>query len=492
MYRAWCRDYCSGIIMHQTNPPLCVDCDGTLIASDLLYEAFFLMLKQYPLGLLFLPFWLLKGKAYLKQRLAEKVKFSWETLPYRDEVIQLIQEAKSKNQQVILATASPLIWAQGISDHLKCFDKVLATSNGTNLSGKNKAKELVNLYGEQGFNYVGDNKIDLLVWQHAAGAYVVSDKINITKNLVKLSVPILKVIQPNKANLITYIKALRIHQWLKNTLIIVPLLAAHQMSAIEGLIQAAYAFIAFSLCASSVYVLNDLLDLESDRIHVRKRKRPFAACTIPIWQGMLMVPLLLIAAFSIALLLPTQFIVVLFAYFLMTLAYSIRLKRQVIVDVMMLAGLYTMRIIAGASATNIQPSFWLLAFSMFIFLSLAMVKRYSELLVTLQANKKEPAGRGYSVDDLPVLMSIGVSAGLGSVLIFALYINSPDTNQMYNNTMWLWLMPPLLLYWTSRMWMKAHRGQVDDDPVVFAAKDWQSIVVLVASGCIFAAALFLN
>jgi 4-hydroxybenzoate polyprenyltransferase len=467
--------------------PLCIDCDGTLIASDLLYEAFFLMLKQYPLGLFLLPIWLLKGKAYLKQRLAEKVTFNWETLPYREEMIKLIKDEKSNQRKIVLATASPMAWAQGIANHLNCFDEVLATSKTSNLSGSNKAAKLVELYGEKGFDYAGDNKVDLKVWQHAAGAIVVSKNNHLVNNI---SIPVLQTIKPKVSNFITYVKALRVHQWLKNMLVIIPLLAAHQIGVLESLLQVFYAFIAFSLCASSVYVLNDLLDLESDRVHIRKRKRPFAACTIPIWQGMLMIPLLLIISFSIALLLPKAFLIVLISYFIMTLAYSIKLKQQVIVDVMMLAGLYTMRIIAGAAATGIKPSFWLLAFSMFIFLSLAMVKRYSELLITLQANKNEPAGRGYTVNDLPVLMAIGVSAGLGSVLIFALYINSPDTNQMYQNTIWLWLVPPILLYWVSRIWMKAHRGQVDDDPVVFAAKDWQSIFVLIASASIFAAAFF--
>lgn len=473
--------------MVQHKHPLCIDCDGTLIATDLLYEAFFLMLKQYPIGLFLLPIWLLKGKAYLKQRLSEKITFNWETLPYRNEIITLIKEEKSNHRQIVLATASPITWAQGIANHLNCFDKVLATSETSNLSGSNKAEKLVELYGEGGFDYAGDNRVDLKVWQHAAGAIVIAKNNRLTK---KITTPVLQTIKPEHSNFITYIKALRVHQWLKNTLVIVPLLAAHEMTDFERLLQAAYAFIAFSLCASSVYVLNDLLDLESDRVHIRKRKRPFAACLIPIWQGMLMIPSLLLVAFIIACQLPKEFVIVLIAYFIMTLAYSIKLKQQVIVDVMLLAGLYTMRIIAGAAATEIKPSFWLLAFSMFIFLSLAMVKRYSELLITLQANKNEPAGRGYTVDDLPVLMAIGVSAGLGSVLIFALYINSPDTNQMYQHTIWLWLVPPILLYWVSRMWMKAHRGQVDDDPVVFAAKDWQSIFVLILSAAIFAIAIF--
>ena len=466
--------------------PLCVDCDGTLIASDLLYEAFLLMLKQYPIGLLYLPFWLLKGKVYLKERLAEKVTFNWSSLPYRDEVINLVKATREQGRPTVLATASPLAWANGIANHLGIFDTVVATEKGVNLSGNNKATQLVKLYGEKGFDYAGDSAVDKPVWHSAAGAIVVSAKSSLVSEQY---IPnIIQVIKPVSGSILVYVKALRVHQWLKNLLVTVPLLAAHQVNTLQGLWQVAYAFLAFSLCASAVYVLNDLLDLESDRQHVRKCKRPFAAGTILLWQGMLMVPLLLLGAALISLLLPKQFLLVLIAYFAMTLAYSVRLKRQVIVDVMLLAGLYTMRIIAGSAATQIKPSFWLLAFSMFIFLSLAMVKRYSELLITLQSNKKEPAGRGYSVEDLPVLMSIGVSSGIGSVLILALYINNPETNQMYPNGTWLWLMPPVMLYWISRMWMKAHRGQVDDDPVVFAARDWQSLTVLLISACIFAAA----
>ena len=468
--------------------PLCVDCDGTLIATDLLYEAFFLMIKQYPLGLLLLPFWLIKGKVYLKERLAERVTFNWESLPYRPEVLDLIKQAQEQGRKVVLVTASPIRWANGIAAHLGNFDQVLATENGVNLSGENKANHLIKLFGERNFDYAGDRPVDLHVWAHAATAIVVSSNNKLALSASQKANHV-KCIKTQRANVLVYLRALRVHQWLKNLLIVVPLLAAHQLSSFSGLVQVFYAFIAFSLCASSVYVLNDLLDLDSDRQHIRKYKRPFAACTIPLSHGMLMVPLLLGLAFSVSLLLPNRFLLVLAVYFMMTLAYSIHLKRQVIVDVMLLAGLYTMRIIAGAAATLITPSFWLLAFSIFIFLSLALIKRYSELLITLQSNKQEVAGRGYSVHDLPVSMSLGVSSGLVSVLILALYLNNPETNLMYPNSMWLWLMPPLLLYWVSRMWMKAHRGQVDDDPVVFAAKDWQSLLVLLISACIFIAAL---
>ncbi len=468
--------------------PLCIDCDGTLIRTDLLHEAVLLMLKQYPLGIFFLPFWLLKGKAYLKARIAEHVDFNWAVLPYREDIIALIQEARQEGTPVILVTASPEKWADGIAEHLGFFDDVLATRDKLNLSGKNKAQELVKLYGEHNFDYAGNAAADFPVWKAARGAIIVNNSKSFIKKARATNTNIVKIVPSKSGGFLTYIKALRVHQWLKNFLIFVPLLAAHQMNNPNSLWQAVLAFFAFSTCASVVYIINDLLDLESDRQHIRKRKRPFAACTIPVVNGVILAPLLLGVSVILSLLLPPQFILVLALYFAMTVAYSVRLKRQVIVDVMMLASLYTMRIIAGAAATNITPSFWLLAFSMFIFLSLALVKRYSELLVTLEQNKDEAPGRGYAVTDLPVLMAIGVSSSMIAVLVFAFYLNLPEVNGMYPHKRWLWLISPILLYWLSRIWMKTHRGEIDDDPIVFAVKDWQSLVVFAICACCFVAA----
>jgi 4-hydroxybenzoate polyprenyltransferase len=297
-------------------------------------------------------------------------------------------------------------------------------------------------------------------------------------------------VQVPVAGSLAFLRALRVHQWLKNMLVLVPLFAAHQVLDSPSLYRVFLAFLAFSLCASAVYLLNDLLDLEADRQHIRKRNRPFAAALIPIWQGLMMVPLLLGMVIFLCTHLPIAFSAVLFVYFTMTLAYSLRLKRQVIVDVMLLAALYTMRIIAGAVATTVTPSFWLLAFSMFVFLSLAIVKRYSEMFVMLQQQKLTAAGRGYRVSDLPVLASIGVSAGIAAVLVLALYINDPETARLYPGKIWLWLVPPLMLYWVSRVWMKTCRGEIDDDPVIFAIKDWQSLAVgALLSGCFVLAAL---
>ena len=282
---------------------------------------------------------------------------------------------------------------------------------------------------------------------------------------------------------------IRVHQWLKNLLILVPLLAAHRLTSLHSVGIATLGFMAFSFCASSAYVLNDVLDVESDRQHARKRNRPIAAGQVPVNQALIMGLVLLLAAAWLALSVSVPFALILGIYFVMTSAYSLRLKRQVIVDVMLLAALYTIRVVAGAVAETVIPSFWLLAFSMFLFLSLAVVKRYSEMLVTLAEEKRYASGRGYSVADLSVLLSLGVSAGVAAIVVLALYVNDPITSKLYPSTIWLWPVPPLMLYWVSRVWMKAHRGEMHDDPVVFAMRDWQSLVTVVLGGlCFFMAA----
>jgi 4-hydroxybenzoate polyprenyltransferase/phosphoserine phosphatase len=472
---------------HPAQIPLCVDCDGTLIRTDLLHESVFLLLKSAPWKLLLLPFWLARGKAHLKQRLADSVAFDWSTLPLNHDVVALVRAAREAGRRVVLATGSHQRLADGIAGHLALFDEVVATDGDINLSGQRKAERLVSRYGARGFDYAGNDHQDIAVWSVSRNATVVSSDESLVKAARQVAA-VDRVIPTARPRVASYLHGLRLHQWLKNVLVFAPLLAAQRLGSADAIAHATLAFLAFGLCASAVYVLNDLLDLDADRRHVRKRNRPFASAAIPLWHGALMIPLLLVASFALALRLPLQFVGVLGAYFFVTLSYSLFLKRQVIVDVLMLAGLYTLRVVAGGAATGIVPSFWLLAFSMFIFLSLAMVKRYSELLVTLKQDKSTAAGRGYMVEDLPVLMSTGSASGMVAVLVFALYINSPETQHVYTHPQWLWLVPPLLLYWVSRLWMKTHRGQLDDDPVVFAIKDWQSLVVLALSATFFSLA----
>jgi 4-hydroxybenzoate polyprenyltransferase/phosphoserine phosphatase len=468
--------------------PLCVDCDGTLIATDLLHESTVKLLKARPWLVLALPWWLLQGKAQLKQNIAERVELDVRNLPYRAEVLALVSEARASGRTTVLATASHERYAKAVAEHVGVFDEVMATSPSNNLLGSAKASALVQRYGEKGFDYAGDSMADKAVWQSARQAIVVSARSSVQRAAAQVA-DVARTVEPQRGNWKTLLKSMRLHQWLKNLLVFVPAAAAHRVTDIATISQSLLAFLAFGLCASSVYLLNDLMDVDSDRAHVRKRNRPIAAGLMPIAQAAVLTPVLLTTAFAISLLaLPWTFSAVLAFYFVCTLAYSLWLKRQVMVDVLMLAGLYTLRVIAGAAATQIVPSFWLLAFSMFVFLSLAMVKRYSEMRLALESNKEQAAGRGYLVADMPVLMSVGTGSGLVSVMVFALYINNAELTGAFAEPRWLWLVPPLLLYWMSRIWMKAQRGEVDDDPVVFAVRDWQSQVVLVLSAIFFSLA----
>jgi 4-hydroxybenzoate polyprenyltransferase len=330
--------------------------------------------------------------------------------------------------------------------------------------------------------------MDLAVWFVSSGAIIVDAPKSVAEQVEQVR-PVLARFASAKPKVGNYLNAVRLHQWLKNLLVFVPVLASHRVSDEIVMGQVLLAFLAFSLCASSVYLLNDLLDLPSDRAHPRKRQRPFASGLIPLEQGVFLASLLLLIAVFMAWWLPGTFFMALVGYYMTTLAYSLWLKNQVIVDVLVLAILYTFRIIAGAAATEVVPSFWLLAFSMFLFLSLAMVKRYAELLVVLTQKKETMAGRGYHVNDLPLLESLGGASGYLSVLVLALYLNSSDVHTLYASPQVLWLMLPLLLFWVSRMWIKTHRGEMHDDPVVFAVKDRLSLMIGAACGLLILAAI---
>lgn len=466
--------------------PLCVDCDGTLIRTDLLHESVLLLLKRSWWAIFLIPLWLFHGKAYFKHQIASRVTVDPSSLPYNDDVIALTRQARQEGRLTVLATASTQAQAQAISGHLGIFDQVEATNEVLNLAGANKAMRLEQLFGRFGFIYAGNSRADLAVWAVSGGAVVVSGSEALHLDAADCA-PILYCVSPPKPTLKTWLRAVRAHQWLKNVLVFVPVLAAHQANNLEAVYATFLAFVAFSLCASAVYVINDLLDLPSDRQHERKRERPFASGMLSVAQGVTLIPFLLAGAVFTCLALPLPFALSLLGYFFVTCLYSFWLKNQVIVDVMLLASLYTSRIIAGAAATGIEPSFWLLAFSMFLFLSLATVKRYSEMLVVLRRTEDKAAGRGYLVSDMPVLISLGTASGYIAILVLALYVNSGDVGALYSNRWALWMTLPPMLYWISRVWMKTHRGEMNDDPVVFAVTDKQSwglaLVVGVALWC---------
>jgi len=470
------------------NVALCVDLDGTLIHSDLLLESFLLLIKDNPLYLLLVPFWLLGGKAKLKREIASRVKLDGSALPYTKPLVAWLQAQKAAGRKLWLCTASDESLARAVADHLGFFDGVLASNGQTNLSGSNKAAALVAKFGEKGFDYCGNEQVDMRVWPHARGAIVV----NASESLAAEAARVTQVLgkYPFKpAGLKVVLKALRVHQWAKNALIFVPVAAAHQLGDVAVIGQALMAFVAFSLCASSVYLLNDMLDLAADRQHHSKCHRPFAAGTLSLLFGLLAAPLLLVVAVLISLCLPAKFLLVLTAYYVVTLAYSFSLKRMVMIDVLTLAGLYTVRIVAGAAATAIPLSFWLLMFAIFIFLSLAIVKRYAELHQMKVQGKLKAQGRGYQVEDLSLLQSLGGASGYLSILVLALYLNTPDIARMYHQPKLVWLLVPIMLYWISRIWMQTHRGNMHDDPLVYALKDRVSLITGAMAAVVLALAV---
>ena len=472
---------------HSQNMPLCVDLDGTLIRSDLLIESALALLAKNPLLILAMIAWLLRGKAYLKREIARRVELDATTLPYNLALIEWLHSQRPL-RSIILCTASDSRLAQSVAEHVGLFSDVLASDGERNLSGHKKAAELVARYGERGFDYVGNASVDLAVWKHAHAAIVIAPTPGLARAATRVST-VERVFQTPKADLRAWLKALRVHQWIKNILVFLPLLASHRVLDPVALSDTAIAFLCFGLCASSVYLTNDLLDLSADRQHHRKRNRPFAAGMLPLASGPVVAVALLISGLALAWQISHIFLGVLGSYFILTTAYSIRLKRVMMLDVVVLAMLYTTRILAGAAALNTKPSFWLLAFSMFIFLSLAMIKRYTELLTAQKAGKVKASGRGYDVEDIPLIQSLGGSSGYLAVLVLALYIDSTAGEALYRHPHYLWMLCPLLLYWISRTWAIAHRGIMHDDPVIFAVMDNVSRVLLVLAAIIVAVSI---
>lgn len=474
---------------NDTEVPLCVDLDGTLVRTDLLVESWFALLKRSALLAFVAPFWLITGKARLKHEIAHRVDLDVQSLPYDKAFLEYLRDQYQQGRQLVLTTASHEKYAKQVAEHLGIFNEVMASNGQTNFSGAEKHRLLVERFGNGGFDYAGNSRADFEIFPHARRSILVNPEPGVEQTAKRFG-NVESVFRHESGGSVAYVHAMRPHQWIKNLLVFVPLAAAHELGNLALLGQAILAFVAFGLCASSVYLLNDLLDLTADRAHMRKRSRPFASGAASVKVGVALIPLLLAAAVGVAAVLPISFLAALVVYYFSTLAYSLWLKGKVLVDVLVLAGLYTLRILAGAAAVAIAPSFWLLAFSMFLFLSLAMVKRYSELLDLMGAGKNAAKGRGYEVTDLATVQSLGAAGGYCAVLVLALYINSDDVRISYARPEMIWLLCPLFLYWISRMWQRAGRGEMHDDPIVFALKDRISRWVGVALVLVVAAAVW--
>jgi 4-hydroxybenzoate polyprenyltransferase len=468
--------------MNDTAIPLCLDLDGTLTPVDTLHEGLLNLARTSPLSILALPGWLSQGKAGFKRKISAHVNIDVPSLPFRPELLEWLKSERLNGRRLVLATAADRGTADAVARHLGLFDEVVASDGTVNLSGEAKRQALVQRFGEKGFDYAGNEACDAAVWKSSRRAIVVGSAalVNRARGVAEVE----RVFAAPSGGALAWLKAARLQQWVKNVLLFVPPLLAHKILQPTILIDSLLAFLAFGMCASSVYLANDLLDLVSDRQHPRKCQRPFAAGTLSARSGLLAGIPLLCASMLLAALINLTFCAVLAGYYVTTWAYSLRLKRTAIVDVMTLAGLYTIRIIAGAAATSVPLSFWLLAFSVFIFLSLGIVKRYTELNDVLQAGKTGSNGRGYRPGDLPLLLTLGTAAGYCTVVVMALYINSTDSQALYRHNQPLWLICPLLLYWISRVWLLTTRGQMHDDPIVFALRDRVSLLVLGLLGVI--------
>lgn len=470
-----------------SSKPLFVDLDGTLLKTDLLVESFIDLVKRKPLLACMTPFWLLRGKSWLKHRIAEEVTVDPDGLPYHEELLTYLQAQRETGREIYLATASNIRYGEAIAEHIGVFNGVMGSDATLNLSGTRKL-DAIRAVAPQGFSYAGNDRVDLPIW-HAADAAILVNTGERVAEQVRQNKPVEMDFGRYSTGLQGILKAIRPHQWMKNVLVFLPLLPIANSASMAMWMTAALAFVAFSLCASSVYLLNDLSDLAADRAHPRKRKRSFASGNVPALTGLLLAPLLLGSAFAITLFMSWHFAAVLGIYWVSTTAYTFFLKRYALIDVVTLAGLYTLRVLGGAAAIGVAPSFWILAFSMFIFFSLAMAKRYAELLSMRELEREGAQGRGYQVVDLSSVQLMGVASGYLSVLVMALYINSPEILERYPHVKLLWGVCPLLLLWVSRIWLKSARGEMTDDPLVFAVRNRMSRYVLAMAVALVLAAL---
>ncbi|MFC5862445.1 UbiA family prenyltransferase [Acidicapsa dinghuensis] len=463
-----------------TGVPVCVDLDGTLVKSDTFYDSVCLLLRMKPASLLRFPQWLLSGgKARVKQEVNLRVSIDAAHLPYNQPLLIFLREQQAMGRPIYLTTGADIGLAERVAAHLGFFSGVLASDGSTNLTGNHKLAGLQQRFPV--FDYIGNAKPDLPALAHARKAYLANPTQGLRMALKARRLSTEYTFEDRRKLLPAILKAVRTHQWAKNFLLLVPLLMSHQLT-VRSVSQAITAFFCFSFVASANYLINDLLDMESDRRHHKKRFRPFAHGDLTAAFGAFLAFVAVAVSAAMLPFLPIPFALWLIVYVVVTSAYSFYFKRVPIVDVLVLSGLYTLRLMAGGAATQTPISPWLSSLSIFLFLSLAMVKRFSELANLRERGVSSTHGRGYHVSDMEQIRAFGTSSAYAAVVIFSLYISHPDVSRLYRHPGRLWLIVPLMLYWLTWVWLKASRGEMHEDPVIFAIRDRQSMAIAVCIG----------
>jgi 4-hydroxybenzoate polyprenyltransferase len=453
--------------------PLCVDLDGTLVASDTLHEGMMGLCgdPRLPLALLRLP---LTGRAAFKHDIARWAPFDPAVAPYNEALITYLQQQRAAGRMIVLATAADRSVALAVAEHLQLFDEVIASDRLRNLKGEAKAEALCRRFGERGFVYAGNDTCDLAVWRRAGGAVVVGAGKALTRR-VEAMLPVEAAFDGPARSARVLLKAMRPHQWLKNLLVFVPIFTAHALGEPMAWLNALLCFAAFCATASAIYLVNDATDLRSDRRHPRKRLRPIASGALPLTTALAAAGAL--GVLGIGLGLASGALAVVLAYAVMSVTYSLKLKELPLVDVFLLGALYTIRMYGGGVATGHELSLWLLGFSGFLFLGLAILKRVTELGALSRRQERSPARRGYTTADLPILQTFGCAASFASSLVLALFVQREATAEQYASPALLWGVVPLMLFWQCRLWLSTSRGYMHDDPIVYSGRDWVSWLV---------------
>ncbi|AFL86993.1 4-hydroxybenzoate polyprenyltransferase-like prenyltransferase [Terriglobus roseus DSM 18391] len=488
-YRTSAAGMLSAVADGTGDVPLCVDLDGTLVKSDTLVDAILLLARQQPASPLYWPQWVSKGKASFKREITGRVHIDVEHLPYNRPLVDFLWEQHARGRRIYLATAADKGFADQVAAHFgDLFTGVLASDGTLNLAGANKLAAFQQQFPE-GFTYIGNAMPDRTLLQASVQPMAANPHGSLRRALRRDKTLLHREFTDRRPALKVFLKAIRLHQWAKNILVFLPAILAHDLSA-RSILCSTLAFLSISFCASATYIINDLLDIEADRRHPRKRLRPFASGDLSPFAGVGIIGGFFAISLAFALLMPLvyrsfpgaaahhsmmrgpgAFVAWLGIYTITTLSYSFALKRMMLIDVIVLSGLYTVRLLAGASATGVPMSEWLAAFSIFFFLSLAFVKRFSELELMIANNRDKASGRGYKTSDLEQLRSFGTSSAFAAVVVLSMYISNLTAAHLYHHMGRLWLLMPVLILWISRVWLLASRGELHEDPVVYAITD---------------------